>query len=180
MITALIRAEHGVEALAVTLGALVPAVVDGLVGEAIILASKADEPLARVADTVGARLLAVSGDPWMEGARQARRDWLLCLADGDVPAEGWIRALDRFIALSPPGRRFGRFARPSASWRERAMSLARPRTVAPGDLVHRSALLGTTGRLPRPARISASIERDPVSVRPAFGQAALLGFLPFS
>jgi hypothetical protein len=162
MITALIRVEHGVEALAVTLAALVPAVVDGLVGEAVVLTSRIDEPLAGVADAVGATLLPVSGDPWREGARRAKRDWLLCLADGDVPTEGWIRAIDRFIALSPPDRRFGRLARPGASWGARAAALVRRPAVVPGDLVHRSVLLGTPARLPRPARISASVERDPV------------------
>jgi hypothetical protein len=162
MITALIRVEHGVEALAITLAALVPAVVDGLVGEAIVLADRIDEPLAGIADAVGARLLTVSGDPWSEGASRAKREWLLCLADGDVPTEGWIRALDRFIALSPPDRRFGRLARPGASWGVRAMTLVRRPAVVPGDLVHRSVLLGAATRLPRPERISAGVERDPV------------------
>jgi len=160
MITALIRVEHGVEALAVTLGALVPAVVDGLVGDAVVLVRHPDDALARVADSVGANLLVATGDAWAEGARHAKRDWLLCLADGDVPTEGWIRALDRFIALSPPSRRFARLVRAGAPWHERFRPLA-PK-IRPGDLVHRSVLLGPKTRLSRPARVSATIERDPV------------------
>jgi hypothetical protein len=162
MITALVSAEHGVEALAVTLSALVPGVVEGLIGDAVVLSSRPDEALARVADTVGATLLTVSADPFREGARHAKRDWLLCLAAGDVPVEGWIRALDRFIALSPPERRYGRLARRGASWRERLLTLATGRKIRSGDLVHRSILIGPDGRLPRPARVPASIERDPV------------------
>lgn len=162
MITVLVSAERGVEALAVTLSALVPGVVDGLVGDAIVLAPRHDEALARVADTVGATLISVSSDPFREGARHAKRDWLLCLAAGDAPVEGWIRAVDRFIALSPPDRRYGRLARRGISWRERLLTLGPRQKVRSGDLVHRSVLIGTNGRLPRPARVPASIERDPV------------------
>ena len=49
MITVLIRVSHGAEALAVTLSALVPAVADGLVADAVILAENLDEDVARVA-----------------------------------------------------------------------------------------------------------------------------------
>jgi hypothetical protein len=161
MITVLISAEDGVEALAVTLNALVPGVVDGLVGDAVVLTRRADEGLARIADTVGATLVATGGDAFRDGARHAKREWILCLAAGDVPTDGWIRALDRFITLSPPDRRFGRLARQGGSWRERLAALRFARTVRSGDLVRRSVLLDTA-RLPRPVRVSASIERDPV------------------
>ena len=80
-----------------------------------------------------------------------------------MPTEGWIRAIDRFIALSPPDRRFGRLARPGASWGARAAALVRRPAVVPGDLVRPE-------RAPRHARaaaapgadLSASVERDPV------------------
>ncbi|HEV2558386.1 MAG TPA: hypothetical protein VGU45_07155 [Microvirga sp.] len=161
MITALIRAETSVEALAVTLGALIPGVVDGLIGDAVVLARRPDEALARVADTVGATLLPVDGDPWITGAQDAKRDWLLCLDDGDVPVEGWTRAIDRFIALSPPDRRFGRLGRPRAPWLRRLSDLG-PVRLRSGDLVHRSLLARPGIRLPRPVRVQASVERDPV------------------
>ncbi|HEY8382954.1 MAG TPA: hypothetical protein VIL09_12475 [Microvirga sp.] len=166
MISVLVRVEHGVEALAVTLSALVPAVADGLVGDAVVLVRRPDEAVARVADAVGAGMVTAEGgawrdgDAWREGARRVRRDWVLCLADGDVPSEGWIRTLDRFIALSPPERRFGRLARPSRPLRERLLALVRPRAVRPGDLVHRALLL--EGVASRPVRVPAAIERDPV------------------
>ena len=72
-----------------------------------------------VADAVGATLVIDPSGGWSQGARAAKRDWLLCLADGDVPTEGWIRALDRFIALSPPDRLFGRLRRPRQPRRPR-------------------------------------------------------------
>lgn len=160
MISVLVRVEHGVEALAVTLSALVPAVADGLVGDAVVLVRRPDDAVARVADAVGAGIVTAEGHDWREGARRVRRDWVLCLADGDVPSEGWIRTLDRFIALSPPDRRFGRLARPSRPFRERVLAVVQPRAIRPGDLVHRALLLeGVAGR---PVRVPAAIERDPV------------------
>ena len=45
--------------------------------------------------------------PGRKGAKEARRDWLLCLDDGDIPQEGWIRVLDRFVALSQARARAG-------------------------------------------------------------------------
>jgi hypothetical protein len=157
MISVLVRVEHGPEALAVTLSALVPAVADGLLADAVILAGRPDPDLERVADAVGATLVVDPERSWVRGAGCAKRDWILCLADGDVPGEGWIRALDRFIAVSPPDGRHGRLRR-AAGWRQRARSLLRPRGVEAGDLVHRRFLDGAA----RPARIAAAIERDPV------------------
>src|SRR5690349_19411521 len=48
MITVLVRVTHGPEALAATLGALVPAVAAGLIGDAVILTEKPDDTLAKV------------------------------------------------------------------------------------------------------------------------------------
>lgn len=162
MITVLISADNGVEALAVTLSALVPGVVDGLVGDAVVLTRQPDEGVARVADMVGAACATVTGQPFREGARHAKRDWVLCLAAGDVPTEGWIRTVDRFISISPPERRFGRLPRLGASWGERLLALAPVRRVRSGDLVRKGVLLDRASRLPRPVRVQAWIERDPV------------------
>ena len=75
-----------------------------------------------------------------------------------------MRALDRFIALSPPHHRLGRLSRRPAGlaetisfWVER---LTGRRQVRAGDLVHRSVLMD--GAAARPVRIAAVIERDPV------------------
>lgn len=160
MITVVVRAEHGAEALAVTLAALVPAVADGLVGDAVVLARAPDDEIAAVADALGAKLLVGADGTWASAARVARRDWILCLSAGDVPGEGWIRALDRFIALCPPERGFGRLARPQATWRERLGGLFAGRQVRAGDLVRRELLLGNGQG--RPVRVVAAIGRDPV------------------
>lgn len=167
MITALIRVEHGPGALGVTLAALVPAVVEGLVGDAVVLAEEADPAVTRIADALGAGVLVtgLDADPWLRGAAAAKREWLLCLDDGDVPAEDWIRALERFVRLTPVERRFGRIPRRASTWREawaaRWVGIARRRPVQSGDLLHRSVLEG--GRPKRgPLRIPALIERDPV------------------
>jgi hypothetical protein len=166
MITALVRVEGGVEALAVTLSALVSAVAEGLVADAVVLTAREDPAIARVADALGAGIVVLERDhdPWAAGARLAKRDWVLCLDAGDVPSGGWIRAVEHFLALSPPERRLGRFPRRAGSLREallwRWRSLAGPRVQA-GDVVRREVLLA--GAKPgRPARIPAAIERDPV------------------
>jgi hypothetical protein len=165
MISVLIRAEHGVDALAATLKALVPAVAEGLVADAVVIAPARDEITAAVADAVGAAFLVSPELTWTDGAAVAKREWHLCLSDGDVPGEGWIRILERFVASAPPERRFGRLGRRPRTLRERVRrSVGRvlaPGTVRAGDLVHRS-VWGDPGRARRPVRVAASIERDPV------------------
>ncbi len=165
MITALVRAEHGVEALAVTLSALVSGVAEGLVGDAVVLSARADDDVMRVTDALGATFvrLADGEDPWRRGAALAKREWVLCLDAGDVPTDGWIRAAERFIALSPPERRAGRFPRRAGTW-SGSLALAFQslrRGIRAGDVVRRAVLL-EGGRAERPARIGARIERDPV------------------
>lgn len=161
MITVLVRVTHGPEALAATLSALVPAVAAGLVGDAVILAGKPDEMLAKVADAAGASLIVAEGASWADGARAARRDWLLCLDDGDIPQEGWIRVLDRFVALSQPERGLARFRRRGHGLSGVLRRLVFRSAVHAGDLVHRRVLLNEVKARP-PVRLSASIKRDPV------------------
>jgi hypothetical protein len=161
MITVLIRVTHGPEALAATLSALVPAVAVGLVGDAVILADRQDDTLAKVADAVGATLVVAERGSWTEGARVARRDWLLCLDDGDIPQEGWIRVLDRFVALSRPEQGLARMRRRRAGLLSAFTNLIAGSRVRGGDLVHRQVLMSEVrGRMP--VRLSAIIERDPV------------------
>jgi len=161
MITLLVRVTHGPEALAATLSAFVPAVAAGLVGDAVILAGRQDDALARVADAAGATLLPVERDCWKEGARVARRDWLLCLDDGDVPQEGWIRVLERFVTSAGPEQGFGRMRRRGSAMRALTGLLWGSRRVRSGDLVHRRVLLNEV-RSRAPMRLSAVVERDPV------------------
>ena len=68
MISVLVRVEHGVDALVVTLSALVPAVADGLLCDAVILVKAADPAVERVADALGASVVV----DWREPGRKAR------------------------------------------------------------------------------------------------------------
>jgi hypothetical protein len=159
MITVLVRVTHGPEALAATLSALVPAVAAGLIGDAVILAGRQDDVLTQVADAAGASL--VEGNAWEDGVKAARREWLLCLDDGDIPQEGWIRVLDRFVGLAKPEQGFARMRRQRAGLMSAFSSLLAGPSVRAGDLVHRRVLMNEI-KARMPVRLSASIERDPV------------------
>jgi hypothetical protein len=165
MITGLVLADQAGEELAATLAALVPAVVEGLIGDAVILARKPDPQVTAMADMAGAALVAFSdGDPWRAGAGLARREWLLCLQAGDVPGEGWMRAADSFLSgAMRRGQPLGRFARRPleastiiGSLMERTLGA---RSARAGDLVQRRWLAREDGRV-RPVRIRAVIRRD--------------------
>lgn len=160
MITVLIRVRQGPEALAVTLSALVPAVAAGLVGDAIILSEQDDEILSKVADAVGATLVVAKGASWNAGAQAARRDWLLCLDDGDIPQEGWIRTLDRFVSLSGPERGLARLRRRRRGVLGAVSNLLGRSSVRAGDLVHRRVLTNEV-KARAAVRLAARIERDP-------------------
>ena len=163
MITALIRVSHGPEALALTLSALVPAVAAGLVADAVILVEARDEAIEHVAEAAGATVALAPARWWREGAQRARRDWLLCLEDCDLPQEGWIRALERSVSLA--GHQRARpLQAPSRGRQRRAAGDPRPGSpspIRPADLVCRRVLLERPRKPPRRARLAAAIERDP-------------------
>lgn len=136
-----------IDQLADTLSALVAGVAAGLVSDAVIVTGAESEAVATVAEATGATLVLRQrgASPWMAGARTARRDWVLCLAAGDVPAEGWIRTLDRFIGTARPDVALARLRRPHRSLPARlavrgegVIGVARARA---GDLVRREKLL---------------------------------------
>jgi hypothetical protein len=160
MITVLIRVKHGPEALAATLSALVAAVAAGLVGDAVILANQPDETVAKVADAAGATLIVSEDGSWKRGAQAARRDWLLCLDDGDIPQEGWIRVLDRFVSLGRPERGVARLRRQPGGIAHMVRNLFGRSGIRAGDLVHRRVLINDM-KAHAPVRLSATIERDP-------------------
>jgi hypothetical protein len=163
MITALILADGRIEPLAATLAALVPGVAEGLVADAVVIATKDEPEVAAIAEGVGAAHLRVGEgkDVWSGGMALARRDWLLCLDAGDVPVDGWINALERFVAFGGE-RRIGRLSKSSLRSRAGGVgeTLFGASRIRPGHLVHR-ALLGEAGLRSRvrPARIGARLER---------------------
>jgi hypothetical protein len=147
----------------------VPAVVVGLMGDAVVIARAPDPALVAIAETAGASLaIACPGaDLWREGGSLARREWLLCLQSGDVPADGWMRAVDRFLVTAVrENRPIGRFSR-RGSGAATALSrliegVAGTRAVRPGDVVQRNWLTAADAARVRPLRIPARIERDSV------------------
>ncbi|GJD29322.1 hypothetical protein PMNALOAF_0555 [Methylobacterium adhaesivum] len=152
MISALIHVARpadpdSIDQLADTLGALVAGVAAGLVGDAVIVASSHTAAIDTVAEATGAKLVLRQhgGSAWSAGAKAARRDWVLCLEAGDVPAEGWIRILDRFIGTARPDMTLARLRRPHAGLPARLVArgegvigVGAPRA---GDLVRRERLL---------------------------------------
>jgi hypothetical protein len=169
MITALIHAEGLPEELAATLAALVPAVVEGLVGDAVIVAGQDDPELTAISELSGAKLVLVSPDidPWRAGAALARREWLLCLRSGDVPREGWMRAVDRFVATAtrtgqPLGRLARRPPRLASVFADFAGQLVGQGHARAGDLARRDWLLARDQVRARAVRIGAAVERDVV------------------
>lgn len=136
-----------IDRLADTLSALVAGVAAGLIGDAVIVVGRSDDGVATVADATGAALVipAPGQSPWQAGARVARRDWILCLEAGDVPGEGWIRTLDRFVGTARADTRFGRLRRAQAGIAERLAArrdgVIGVREARAGDLVRRDRLL---------------------------------------
>ncbi|SFL15304.1 hypothetical protein [Methylobacterium pseudosasicola] len=134
-----------IDRLADTLSVLVSGVAGGLVGDAVIVAGRESEAAASIADATGAALvLHEGGSPYAAGAAAARRDWVLCLEAGDVPAEGWIRTLDRFIGTARPETGLGRLHRPAAGLSDRLVgrieALIGAKRARAGDVVRREAL----------------------------------------
>lgn len=172
MISALIHVARpgdpvAVDRLADTLAALVAGVAAGLVGDAVIIVPARNPAIETVAEATGATLVVRRPGlgPWLAGAEAARRDWVLCLEAGDVPAEGWIRTLDRFIGTARPEISLGRLRRPHAALPtriaargERVVGVRRPRA---GDVVRRDRLLGGPTLSPRlrPRWLPARLDR---------------------
>lgn len=155
-----------IDRLADTLSALVAGVAAGLVGDAVIVTDRRNEAVATVAEATGAALVLCSGgDPFTAGAAAARREWVLCLEAGDVPAEGWIRTLDRFIGTARSEIGLGRLRRPAAGLRVRAMAriegLVGARAARAGDVIRRDTLRTGPAFAPRlrVRRLIARIDR---------------------
>ncbi len=163
MLTAIIHARSGPEALAVTLSSLVAGVAEGVIADAVVVADRHDDEIAHIAEATGAGFLLrdAGEDPWRMGARLARREWLLCLEAGDVPLEGWIGAVDRFaFAASRENYPIGRLRRRTHSLREWLGDVVArfSRNPRAGDVVHVSRLEKARGA--KVAGIGAQVARQ--------------------
>lgn len=108
MITVVIPTLNAEATLAPTLAALVPAAVDGLIREVIVVDGGSSDRTAEIVDHAGATLLSGSkgrGQQLAAGAAQARFPWLLFLHADTVLAPGWEREAGTFMGRIDSGDR---------------------------------------------------------------------------
>lgn len=159
------RGAEAVGRLADTLRAMVEGVAAGLIADAVVVSSRLEPGLRIVADAAGACLVSVgsSPTPWHAAAPLARREWVLCLDAGDIPQEGWVRTLDRFLHMDNPEIALGRLRRvePFAWTTGLIDTLIGSRLPRAGDLVKRDRLLRNSSFRPRlkPRRLQARLSR---------------------
>jgi len=118
MISVIIPTLNAEASLAQTLGSLVPAALDGLIREVIIVDGGSGDRTAEIADEAGATFIAQDpgrGSQLAAGAAQARFSWLLFLHADTVLDPGWEREAIAFmeaidIGGRPPAAAAFRFA----------------------------------------------------------------------
>lgn len=118
MISVVLIASEDLAGLAAQMAMLVPAAVDGLVKEVVLVAG--DEPgVEALAEDSGARLVrerGTVGDRFAAGVAVARGDWILTLRSDAVLREGWREPVERHLVggagapaiLIAPGGFWGR------------------------------------------------------------------------
>jgi rSAM/selenodomain-associated transferase 2 len=117
MLSVVIPAVNAEASLGQTMAALVPAAVDGLVREVIVVDGNSADRTAALAESAGATVVACSrgrGQQLVAGAARARFPWLLFLHADTVLEPGWEREATRFIdavdASTEPSAAAFRFA----------------------------------------------------------------------
>jgi rSAM/selenodomain-associated transferase 2 len=108
MISVVIPAYNAETTLGPTLAALVSAVVDGIVQEAILVDGGSSDETCAIAEAAGTRLIRMKlgrGMQLQAGANAARGDWLLFLHADTVLEPGWADEAEGFMARVASGRR---------------------------------------------------------------------------
>ena len=108
MISVVIPTYNAETTLGPTLAALVPAVVNGVVQEAILVDGGSTDETCVIADAAGTRLVRAKlgrGAQLQAGAAAARGDWLLFLHADTVLEPGWAEEAEAFIERVMTGRR---------------------------------------------------------------------------
>jgi rSAM/selenodomain-associated transferase 2 len=108
MISVVIPTYNAEATLGPTLAALVPAVVDGIVQEAILVDGGSTDDTCVIADAAGTKLLHTKlgrGTQLQAGASAARGDWLLFLHADTVLEPGWGEEAEGFMERIASGRR---------------------------------------------------------------------------
>ncbi|MBZ8133364.1 hypothetical protein CLD20_08815 [Afifella sp. IM 167] len=124
MISVVLTQPREAHHLARSLAALVPAAVEGLVRDALVLGDSASEEMLAVTEAAGAEFFA--HHQLADAVRTARGDWLLVMEGGARPLDGWMGEVRAFVAdadgasavFTLAGSRLGRlahyFSRPPA------------------------------------------------------------------
>ncbi|HEX9882145.1 MAG TPA: TIGR04283 family arsenosugar biosynthesis glycosyltransferase [Hyphomicrobium sp.] len=113
MISVVIPTLNAEASLPDTLSALIPAAVDGLVREVIIVDAGSADSTREIADAAGAEVLVASpsrGAQLAAGAARAKHHWLLFLHADTVLDVGWEREVSHFMERVDDGR-----AKPAAA-----------------------------------------------------------------
>jgi hypothetical protein len=100
MISVVLLTSEDLPGLAAQMAMLVPAAVDGLVKEVILVGASTPGVEALVEDS-GARLVSVEGDAaacLAAGAAGARGDWVLTLRATPALREGWREPIEKHLA----------------------------------------------------------------------------------
>jgi rSAM/selenodomain-associated transferase 2 len=113
MISVVIPALNAEACLPDTLSALIPATVEGIVREVILVDGGSEDHTREIADAAGAEVLVASpgrGGQLVAGAARAKHPWLLFLHADTVLDLGWEREAAHFMERVDTGR-----ARPAAA-----------------------------------------------------------------
>jgi rSAM/selenodomain-associated transferase 2 len=108
MISVVVPTLNAEARLAATLSALVPAAVDGLVRQVIVVDGGSTDRTLTIAEAAGAEILQTQrGRGWqlMAGADRARFPWLLFLHSDTVLEPGWEREAAAFVEPADVGHR---------------------------------------------------------------------------
>jgi rSAM/selenodomain-associated transferase 2 len=129
MISVVIPTLNAQASLGQTLAALVPAALDGLVRDVIVVDGGSGDATAGIADEAGALYLTQAGGRGCQlaaGADRARFPWLLFLHADTVLEPGWEREVAAFMDAVDRGKRPGgaaafRFALDDTGFRPRLL-----------------------------------------------------------
>lgn len=100
MISVVLVASEDLPGLAAQMAMLVPAAVDGLVKE-VILVADGEPGVDALAEDSGASLVSAAGDIGARlsaGAAAARGDWILTLRAAPALREGWREPIEKHLA----------------------------------------------------------------------------------